>query len=87
MIIFTFIIPGTGGSRNMFLAQLAIYSFRFCFGGYVRRGGVWGGGWGCRLGVADDGEGTESALRLYFHLRKIYAEFPQKSVYSTRLSF
>ena len=51
----------------MFLAQLVV-SFRllclkakgcrdgFCFGGYVRRGGAWGGGGGgeiCRLGVVE----------------------------------
>ena len=36
----------------------------FCFDEYVRRGGEWVGWW-------DEGEGTESALRLHFHLRKI----------------
>ena len=36
----------------------------FCFDAYVRRGGAWVGWW-------DEREGTESALRLHFHLRKI----------------
>ena len=40
------------------------YRVIFCFDAYVRRGGAWVGWW-------DDGEGTESALRLHFHLRKI----------------
>ena len=42
----------------------------FCFGWYVRRGGAWGRGFvGWRW--LDEGEGTEYALTLYFHLRTI----------------
>ena len=40
----------------------------FCFGGYVRRGGAVVGG-GCWVGWWDEWKGTESALRLHFHLR------------------
>ena len=40
----------------------------FCFGGYVRKGGTWGGGEIVGSGWLDEGE---YALRLYLYLRKI----------------
>ena len=53
----------------------------------MRRGGavVGGGSW---VGWWDAGEGTEAALRLHFHLRKIgriYIKIHTVSIYCARL--